>query len=535
MISLQLALLHLCHRIIEIQELWTTLDSSSIQPLLLRTTLSVLQQLLSGPHADRLADLKSESFLIDRLMLGGEKRDQYVQEALIDALLAALKLFLFNNPVQEPPAASKHKRTGSKDTLVSSVRLSLSTEMVEKDPISLKQPLPPPRLFECLMLGLSAPSSRPVLEKWTNVLMECFPLYTGTIFQILLPLVECFVREIKKSFSELQSVFRDPGTPMPNNAERASISLLNGFEFILAKAHDRLMTDEIKTVSVKSPEQAPGFFGNMVSGVFAAEGNQARSATANNRLTVLLCFQDAVRICFTIWSWGSAVRDGDLHDSHSLASFQYASLRMRNRTRRMLEHVFAAEALECMETLVELWTKSQPSERGWEASSIIDLLHTLDGSRPKIAIPAIFNAIYSRTNPSALDPNRKSTLASNLSESDLVNFLVTYAKSLEDDVLEEIWTDCTMFLRDVLANPFPHRQILPRLMEFTAVLGEKMENTNYGEERRMRRELGVSVQLRGYLKTWGLTATGTLCAPTHCDIYHKTWWLHSGSVYSSAD
>lgn len=229
------------------------------------------------------------------------------------------------------------------------------------------------------------------------------------------------------------------------------------------------------------------------------------------------------------------MRDGDLHDSHSLASFQYASLRMRNRTRRMLEHVFAAEALECMETLVELWTKSQPSERGWEASSIIDLLHTLDGSRPKIAIPAIFNAIYSRTNPSALDPNRKSTLASNLSESDLVNFLVTYAKSLEDDVLEEIWTDCTMFLRDVLANPFPHRQILPRLMEFTAVLGEKMENTNYGEERRMRRELGVSVQLRGYLKTWGLTATGTLCAPTHCDIYHKTWWLHSGSVYSSAD
>jgi hypothetical protein len=494
MVSLQLALLHLCHRVIGMQRAWPSLDRNQNHSLLMRTTLSVLQQLLSGPQADQLAHTKSEDFLIDCLMSATDKVDQYVQEALIDALLASLKLFFVSNPVHEPPEAAKHRRTGSKDTLVSSVRLSLSTDKAEKDQMPSTQPLPPPRLFECLMFGLSGPNSRPVLEKWITVLMESFPLYSNTVFQILLPMVECFVKEIRSSFGELQMVYRNPVVATHNHSERASISLLNGFEFVLAKAHDRLMTDEIKIASIKSPEQAPGFFGTMVSGVFATEGNQARSATANNRLTVLLCFQDAVRICFNIWSWGSAVRDGDLHDTDSLASFQYASLRMRNRTRRMLEHLFTAEALECLETLVEVWNKSLSSDQGQEASSIIDLLHTLDGSRPKVAIPAIFNAIYSRTNPSALDPNRKSTLASNLSESDLVNFLVTYAKSLEDDVLEEIWTDCTMFLRDVLANPFPHRQILPRLMEFTAVLGEKMENTNFGEERRMRRELGVRFQ-----------------------------------------
>jgi hypothetical protein len=227
----------------------------------------------------------------------------------------------------------------------------------------------------------------------------------------------------------------------------------------------------------------------MVSGVFTSETPQARSITANNRLTVLLSFQDAVRICFTIWSWGG--RDGTAQDADSAASFNYTSLRMRNRARRLLEHLFAAETLECLETVVEVWQKSSRSQTA-RSPVVFNLLHVLDGSRPKHTIPAIFNAIYSRTNPTALDPARKSTLTSSLNDTDLVIFLVEYAKSLDDDAMDEIWTDCMTFLKDLLANPFPHRQTLPSLLEFAAILGEKVDNTNFGEQRRMRRELGVS-------------------------------------------
>ncbi|KAI9823607.1 MAG: hypothetical protein M1832_002388 [Thelocarpon impressellum] len=122
-------------------------------------------------------------------------------------------------------------------------------------------------------------------------------------------------------------------------------------------------------------------------------------------------------------------------------------------------------------------------------ASVFNLLHVLDGSRPKNTIPAIFNAIYSRTNPTALEPMSKSTLASDLSDIDVVAFLAEYSRSLDDDAMDEIWTDCMTFLRDVLANPFPHRQTLPKLLEFTAILGEKVDNTNFGEHRRMRREM----------------------------------------------
>jgi hypothetical protein len=303
--------------------------------------------------------------------------------------------------------------------------------------------------------------------------------------------VECLCKEIGKTFEQLKGIFCSTETVKQTSPESTLISLINGLEQILARAHDRLMMQETKSVANKSPEQPQGFFGNMVSGVFATESQQSRTPTANSRLTVLLCFQDTVRICFAIWSWGGyAIRDGT-HDPTSASSFGYTSLRMRNRARRILEHLFAAEALECLETLAVLW--SQSSKDDTQVEAIMGLLNVLNGSKPKHTIPAIFNAVYSRTNPNALDPNRMSTLTSDLTDTDLVAFLVDYTRSLEDDAMDEIWQDCTLFLRDVLANPLPHRQILPLLLEFTAVIGQKVDNTNFGEQRKMRKELAVCI------------------------------------------
>jgi len=317
------------------------------------------------------------------------------------------------------------------------------------------------------------------------------PLYSRSIFQVLIPLVETLCTQVANTFDTLRETFREPDLDMEVTSapETTLISLLNALEQVLAKAHECLLVEESRSVVVKSPDQPQGFFGNMVSGVFNSEQQQTRSATANDRLTVLLAFQDAVRICFRIWSWGQGSEASTL-DANSAASFNYTSLRMRNRARRLLEHVFAAEALECLETVVDIWRASLIDTDATKHSAVFSLLPVLDGSRPVNTIPAIFNAIYSRSNPGALEPSRKSTLTISLQDTDLVIFLVDYAKSLEDDAMDEIWQDCMTFLRDLLTNPFPHRQTLPSLLKFAAILGEKVDNTNFGEQKRMRRELG---------------------------------------------
>ncbi|KAI5778510.1 Dopey, N-terminal-domain-containing protein [Geopyxis carbonaria] len=429
-----------------------------------KMALGVLHQLLLSPYASALASLDLDSRLTARLIATLDTpAATYVQVALLDVLHAALKLSL--------------------------------TRPVARSSTSTDDPRPqPPALLRALLGGFSHPSARAVLDSWIFFLGEALPLLSDVVFTLLLPLVTCLCTQIQATFDALQAEFREPSlSPAEGfggrSPESTLVALLNGLEQILAVAHARLLHEEAQArAGAKSPDApatAGGFFGSMVSGVFAVESPHARSSAANNRLTVLLCFQDTVKICYRIWSWGDAGSgSAPAVDAASRDSWAYTSLRMRGRARRILEHMFAAETLECLETLATLWPGAGSGD-----SAVFRLINVLDGSRPKHTVPAIFNAIYSRTNPSALDPARRSTLTAALTDTDVAVFLVAYARCLEDDAMDEIWGDCVVFLRDVLANPFPHRQCLPCLLAFTATLGEKVDNTNFGEQRRMRKEL----------------------------------------------
>ncbi|KAL1842372.1 hypothetical protein VTJ49DRAFT_5437 [Mycothermus thermophilus] len=433
-----------------------------------RAALTVLHQILLNPFAEQLAGLHLENVLIEKLQQSLSGPDPYVQVLLLDVV----------SPTQE-------KRMPLADAAARITRAPPPERLMVPQP-------PPPALLKCILAGLSAQSSRPVLDSWVGFLAECLPLYTDSVFQVLIPLVETLCRQIGNTFSNLRSLFRSTDQKPSQGSvgpEATLISLLNGLEQVLANGHDRLLAEEARVQVVKSPDQPQGFFGSVVSGVFSSDASpQTRSATANDRLTVLLAFQDAVRICFTIWSWGQG-GDAPGQDPASAASLNYTSLRMRNRARRLLEHLFAAETLECLETVIGIWRGALDAGDAAKAAEVLNLLPALDGSRPKHTVPALFNAIYSRTNPGALDPSRRSTLTIELQDTDLVIFLVDYTRSLEDDTMDEIWQDCTAFLKDILGNPFPHRQTLPSLLEFAAVLGEKVDNTNFGEQRKMRREL----------------------------------------------
>jgi hypothetical protein len=485
-VALQSLLVEVCMRALEVA---SSIRSSAGPHLgdLERTSLEIMLLLIQCPFSAPLKELELEKPLLERLQNGLASMDPILQTSLLSTITAALKLRFHSVPQPKLP----HQRKFSRDFTPAS-RTSIS-EKPAASGVSSSNPLtPPPALIECLKAGFSMPSSRVVLESWVAFLVEVLPLFSDTIFQNLIPLVECFCTQMGLVFEQLKSTFisKQPLESTAPSPEPTLISLMNGLEQILARAHDRLVTEELKASSTKSPDQPQGFFGNMVQGVFATETEKpTRTSTANNRLAVLLCFQDTVRSCFTIWSWGVYGQGNEKQDAGSIASFGYTSLRMRNRARRLLEHLFAAEALESLETLAVFFCR--PPAEDFQKSSVMGLLNVLNGSRPRHTIPAIFNAIYSRTNPTALDPGKMSSLTSELSDTELVGFLVEYMKSIEDDAMDEIWADCMAFVKDVLANPLPHSQILPLLLDFVALIAEKVDNTNFGEQRKMRKELGV--------------------------------------------
>ena len=456
-----------------------------------QTASSLLQHVLLGVGQLSMPVLPSiiESTVTEALTQSIGEADILLQVPLMNLLVIVLRMRLAGT---EDGSISVHPMASSGDRTKSLQRLSISPETGEKDEPLEAAPYPLPALLDCLLYGLSSPNSYPVLDHWVQFLDDCLPFYAENAFHILMPLVNCFNKTIRIVFELLRAEFEGQEIAVVTHEPLLALhSLLNGLERSLARAHERLVQHEAGVLALKTPEQSQGFFGNMVSGVFSPEPSKFSNNTANNRLTVLLCFKDAILVCLDIWTWASHGYNKELRESAPSASLSYASIRMKNRTRRILEHLFAAEALECLETLVEVWCHTNHQENAPQSLAVFDLLHVLDGSRPKNTIPALFNAMYSRTNPNALEPGRKSSLTADLSDAALVDFLVGYTRSLEDDTMDEIWGDCMTFLKDVLSNPLPQRQTLPRLLEFTAILGEKVNNTNFGEQRRMRRDLGV--------------------------------------------
>lgn len=456
------------------------LDDNTVMDLS-QTAVKIILHIYNGPRAAMLRDLELEVPLIDYLRTSLPS----IQPLLLEVTLSALRLRL--------SPRLKEEREEQK-SVHDPARRSKSSQALERASVEdeTEAILPPARLVDCIKHGFSSPSSRLVLGDWVHFLSEVLPLFSDTIFQNLLPLVDCICKQVRELFEKLKDTF-GPSSTLESAPESTLIALLNGLEQILAKAHERLRFEERKAVVNKTPEQPQGLFANMVSGVFTSESTQSRSPTANSRLTVMLCFQDSVRICFAIWSWGAYNPKTEKHDPASAASLGYTSLRMRNRARRILENLFEAEALECLETLVELW-KNCPRGSA-QSSAITSLLNVLNGARPKYTIPAIFNAVYSRSNPNAEESSHLSAKTSDLADIDLAAFLVDYMRTLEDDAMDEIWRDCSAFLGDVLTNPLPHRQILPALLDFVATIGLKMDNTNFGEQKRTRKELAVRLLL----------------------------------------
>ncbi|EXJ95313.1 hypothetical protein A1O1_00433 [Capronia coronata CBS 617.96] len=339
---------------------------------------------------------------------------------------------------------------------------------------------PPGELLTTLMTGISSKAIDATIDKWITVLCNTIPLYsTQTLFANMLKLTACFCQRAKAYFEQMKLLYEKAEStaqtnggdflPSAKNPERSLGNLLAGLEYILARAHTHLVDQ------AAVPESASAS---------ATDMSQGRSI-ANNRLTVILCMQDTIKLCGEIWAWRIVKRSSNaVPDSKS---FAYISARLRTRTRRLLEHLTDAEPQECLETLMGMWVDA--SRRDSEQDVTLNLMQSLDGARPKFMMPATFNAIYNRTNPAALDQSQKSSLSVDVNAPELMAFLIAYTKALEDDLLEEIWTDCTAFLREVLANPMPHRQILLRLLEFVGVICQKMENTNFGEVLRMRRDL----------------------------------------------
>lgn len=483
------------------------------------SALSIISLILKDSPNAALEDGLEET-LVELLLQMVISRDEDLQNQviLLDTILFTVRRKMLGSL---PAATSFESYPKSPGSLYMPI-VTPESAPADKQETSSKPASLPSGLVKCIQAGISSPVSYAILEHWILFLVEVLPFFGESLFQVLLPMVETFCRQVQVSFDQLKLSFDGSLPPTNTTTESALTVLLTGLEHLLATAHNQLDLKESQNAPHKGPEPTHGFFGNVVSGVFNSEVHKGRTSVTNTRLTVLLCFQDVVRLCSSIWSWMTPPAYGDGQGRVISASFAQVSLRLRNKARRILDRMISTEPLECLETLIAIFSTVERDVPD-STSSIISLLNALDGTRPKLTIPAIFDAIHRRSGPTIVDATRSSTLSSPLTEIDLGQFLFDYTESLDADALDEIWGDCMNFMRNVLSNPLLHNNLLPYLLMFLLVLGEKMDHTNFGDQKKMRRELGVCYDCVNSHFLDLISSAGLVHAPSGRNFHYSTF------------
>lgn len=456
-------------------------DASYKSQGLQQESIGILQLILSTPVRSILKPLEIDSSLLEYLTQSMTKQETELHSPVLTITTLALQLHLSNHDAGIDADASR-----------TSINLKRHLQVDSSSPGSSTTHLtlqPPPQLLSCLKLAFSSPSARPQLGRWLKFLHDVLPLFADAIFANVIPLVECLCTELDGVQNELVALSRVEGMESVTSPDITAMIMLEGLEQVIVRAHTRLATESTSEPETKAAPPPRGVFSNMTPSVFKSESVPSRMPQANSRLTVILAMQDAVRVSIKLWTWSNHYGDANDFDKSSTATLAYNAQKIRTRTRHLLEQVFQVEPLEALEVAIYTWCYTSDSH---QSAPVLDLLHVIQGLRPKTIVPATLDALCSRTNPTALPPSRQSSMTLDLTPVDIVFFLQVYLRSVEDDAMDEIWPDIMAFLRDLLANPLPYRQVLPGLLSIVLLLAQKVDNTNFGEQRKMRRDLGDS-------------------------------------------
>lgn len=338
-----------------------------------------------------------------------------------------------------------------------------------------------PLLVRFLIQGITKAQSSILLESWFHLLTRSLYLFSNSVFSVILTLNDAVINKIEYYFKKLSNF--EQFTSL-EDVESSFDILTSGLEDLLSISHSYLLTSRFKSSNEKANAGVVGengFFGNVIQGVFQIESPAIRTTEQNKLYSILLSFQDAVKVAFSIWKWadGKPQRPKDSVPT-SERSLIFLSHKLKFRAKKLLESLMDLERQEVVETLVHI-DQTSPE--------VIKILHVLDGGRSQVTVPHLLNSITTRAYPLLLEEKNRSSLNIPISIRQLTKFLLVYVESIDNDTITDIWDYVVQFIRDVVAHPAYFKAILPELLKVIMTLSLKLGASKSGGQRKNKREL----------------------------------------------
>ncbi|RDX51932.1 hypothetical protein OH76DRAFT_1400831 [Lentinus brumalis] len=350
-----------------------------------------------------------------------------------------------------------------------------------------------PLLVQTLVDGISTPTNRPLLQHWLDFMMMTVPQFKETLKAVVTPLTDCLCRQLRLALTEIMdaSVDGPRGEDIVSYTTDADfMMLLTALERLsllsMARAAGEQPAEEEQQAADRSAQESGGLLG-YVSNVFGSDGVSSATDDASlARTSDYRCLHNAVRILYAMWNKLVLPHEGDWASREESLALIYS--RARNRSRRVLEHLFRAHSTEVLEAVVDCWHE-QVSARpdNAETSAAYDLVDVLTSSAQN-AVHMLCESISCRI-PGLSERTKKVVAFPDLVDMTLFDFLEQYLKRLEGPLALQVWNRFLQLAKDLLVSLRDFKpQAFAALKCFT-VLADKVSQTTALDDRRLRKDM----------------------------------------------
>ncbi|CCE73231.1 Piso0_000260 [Millerozyma farinosa CBS 7064] len=336
-----------------------------------------------------------------------------------------------------------------------------------------------PFLVRFIVKGISKARSPFLLDTWVRLLVKSLYLFNESVFSVLFMFNDSLIQKIGDIFSKTkQNNFEDN----LSDVESSISILLTGLEDLMSICHSYLITSKVKADTDKQTSSAvdTSFLGNVLQGIFQLESPDYRTLEQNKLYSVLLSFQDAVRVSFRIWTWADTKGYMTEFDFASVRSIEFVANKLKFKSKKLLDSLIEIERGEVIETIMDF--DDDTTRRG-------KLLHILDGGRSQITIPYILNSITSRSYSVMSKEGKRSTLTTSLTSKKICEFLITYLDGSDTDSILDIWNSIVQFFKEVISHSSQFKNELPYLLKVLEALSLKIDVNKHHEQKKNKKDI----------------------------------------------
>ncbi|KAH9920216.1 Dopey, N-terminal-domain-containing protein [Epithele typhae] len=347
-------------------------------------------------------------------------------------------------------------------------------------------------VVQTLVDGISLPSNRSLLQHWLDFVMMTVPQFKEMLQVVVSPLTECICRQLRLALTEIL----DASVDGPRDSDIVSYTTDADFMMLLTvlerlsllsmtRTGTEQVQDEDQQAAEKGLQESSGLLG-YVSNVFSSEGGGSTEDTLIVKSSDYRCLHNAVRVLFAMWD--KLVVPSDNHWASREESLSLIYSRARNRSRRVLEHLFRAYSTEVLEAVIDCWWEQVTARPdNVETSTAYDLVDTLTASAQN-AVHMLCESISCRI-PGLSERTKKAVAFAELHDMTLFDFLEQYLKRLEGPLALQVWNRFLQLAKDLLGSLRDFRpQAFAALKCFT-VLADKVSQTTALDDRRIRKDM----------------------------------------------